>query len=110
MQRVVIQICSVSNFHNFSKVHNGNLMAYMAYNRKIVCNKDIGNAEFFLKPLKQINYLRLNGDIQSRDRLIADNQLGIAGKGARNTKALSLPTTHFMRVTITESGIQLNRS
>jgi hypothetical protein len=40
-------------------------------------NEHVGEAKFFLKILQQVQNLRLDGYVQSGDRLIANNELGI---------------------------------
>ena len=55
---------------------------------------------FFLKILEHIDDLRLNGDIERGDRLIADDELGIDRKRSRDTDSLALTAGELMRIAV----------
>ncbi len=63
-------------------------------------NKKVGQSEIPLKILEKIDDLRLDGDIKCRNRLIADNEFRIKGKGTGNTDALTLAAGKLMRIAI----------
>ena len=56
--------------HNNAKIHYRHLISDMFHDRKIMRDEDIGEAEFRLEIDKQVQNLGLDGDIQSRNRLI----------------------------------------
>ena len=64
------------------------------------------HAELGLQILQQINHLRLNGHIQRRYGLIADDQLGPIDHGARNAHTLVLTARQLMRIAIDQLLIQ----
>jgi hypothetical protein len=49
----------------------------MLDHRKVVGYEQVGKPEIFLKVLKQVQYLTLDRDIERRDGLIADDELGL---------------------------------
>jgi hypothetical protein len=57
---------------------------------QVVCDKEVGYAKLCLKVLKHIDDLRLNGNVKSADRFVADDKPGIDGKGACDSDALPL--------------------
>ena len=66
---------------------------------QVMGDKQVGKIQLLLKLLQQIDNLGLDGDIQGRNRLIADDEFGFtAGPGNANT--LTLAATEFMGVTI----------
>src|SRR3990172_3697316 len=71
----------------------------MLYDRKVMSNEQIRQPEFHLQILQNIQYLRLYGYIQRRDRLVTDDVSGAKSQGARNANTLALPTGELMRVT-----------
>ncbi len=62
----------------------------MLYHAQIVGDEDIGQVEVALQVLQEVEHLRLDGNIQGRHRLIADDQLGVQSQGAGNADALAL--------------------
>jgi hypothetical protein len=48
----------------------------------------------------QAHDLRLHRNVQRRDRLVGDDELGLGCKRARNRNTLALPAGEFMRQTI----------
>ncbi len=59
-------------------------------------NKQIGELKFPLKPDQKVDHLRLNGNIQRRDRLVTDNKLRVNRQRSRNPNPLSLSPGKFM--------------
>src|SRR3989337_1910437 len=71
----------------------------MLYDRKVMSDEQIRQPKFHLQVLQDIQYLRLYGYIQRRDRLVTDDEPGAKSQGARNANTLALPTGELMRVT-----------
>jgi len=55
---------------------------------------------------QQIYDLRLDRDVERRDRLVANDDVRVQGQGAGNTDALALAAAHFMGIAVSESGLQ----
>ena len=85
-----VQGPAVGQFHNFSQVHHRHPVAHMLHHRQVMGDKQIGQAEFRLEVLEQIDDLGLDRHVQGRHRLIADDQIGIQGQGTGHADALAL--------------------
>jgi hypothetical protein len=59
-----------------SKVHDGRAVAHVPDHAQIMGDEKIGKLELLLKIPEKVEHLRLDGDIQGRNRLVADNELG----------------------------------
>ena len=92
-----------ARFHNFTGIHNGNLVANLGYNAKVMGNKDHCGMELFFKLCHHMEHLRLNGNIQCRGRLICNQQLWITGQCNGNHNTL-LHTAGKLMGIITASG------
>ena len=57
---------------------------------QVVCDEDVGESEVALQVLQEVQDLRLHRHVEGRDGLIADDQLGVDGEGARDADALAL--------------------
>jgi hypothetical protein len=58
---------------------------------EIVADDEQRQAELALQILRQVDDLSLDRDVERRDRLIADDELGLRSQGAADADALALP-------------------
>lgn len=91
---------AVRKLHEFAEIHNADAVRDMANDAEIVGNKQISKSEIRLQVLKHIDDLRLNGDVERGDRLIADDELGIDRKSSRYTDSLALTAGELVRVAV----------
>jgi len=63
-----------------------------------VGDENVGEREFALEVLQQEKNLRADGDIQSRDRLIGNDELGLEDEGAGDANPLPLPAGEFVGI------------
>ena len=87
-------------FYDVSKIHNRNVIGNVFYNGKVVGNEEIRHILFALKLFEKIDDLCLNGHVKSRNRFIANNQLGLYCKGTRNANSLSLTARKLVGITV----------
>ena len=98
MQGIGVDFFVGSGFHDAAKIHYRHPVADMLHDTQVVGNKKIGQPVALLQILQQVDDLGLDGDIQSRDRLVTDNQGGLHTQGPGNANALTLAATELMRV------------
>ncbi len=72
----------------------------MANDGKIVRDEKIRQAELLLQIFEQIDDLRLNGDVERRDRLVANDEFRINGERACDADALALAAGKLVRITV----------
>ena len=70
---------------------------------QIMRNKQIRIAVLLLKPLQQIQNLRLNRNIQCRHRLVTDDKLRVERQRTRDADTLAAAAVEFMRVGVDEA-------
>jgi hypothetical protein len=92
------KIIAVGEFHHLAEVHHRHTVRDMLDHAQVVRDEQIGETEFLLQVFQNIQHLRLDGHIQRRDRLIANNKLGTQRQRARNTDTLTLTAGKFMRI------------
>lgn len=90
MNRVGINLAGVHNLHNVTQIHHADHIGNIAYNSQIMGDEDVSKTQLFLQRFEQIDHLRLNGNIQGGNRLVADDQFRIACQRAGNPQALTL--------------------
>src|SRR5579862_5494661 len=91
---------------NAAEIHHRDAAADMLDYGKVMGNEQIGDGEFLLQILEQVDHLGLDRDVERGDRLVADDQLGLDRKRARNADALALTAGKFVRIAAHMIGLQ----
>lgn len=89
MQRIFEQQISWCFFYHSSHIHNRNIIREIFYNGQVMGNEDIGQSQILLQLFEQVQNLRLNGNVQRGNRLVADNDFRIHSQSAGNTDTLT---------------------
>ena len=87
---MVKQVLARSTFDNLSQIHHRHVVTHMAHHTQIMADEQIGQAKVFFQPCQQVQNLRLNSNIQSADRFIANLQFRVGAQGARDRNPLAL--------------------
>jgi hypothetical protein len=98
MLRILVEFLIGCQFHDSSQIHDSHAVADMLHHAQVMSNKEIGKPHLLLELDQQVDHLGLNGDVESRDRLIAYDHPWIQGQGPCNADSLPLPSAEFMRI------------
>jgi len=79
-------------------VHHHDVVGQLGDHAEVVGDDDHGGVELLLQVADQVEDLRLDGDVESRCRLIGDEQGGITGQCHRDHRALAHPAGELVRV------------
>ncbi len=71
-----------------------------------MADEDVGEPELLLELYEQVDDLGLDGDVESRDRLVADDDLRLEDDGAGNADALALATRELVRIAVLELEVE----
>jgi hypothetical protein len=80
-------------------------MAQVAHHRQVVGDEQVAHATLLLEVQEEVEDLPLDRDIEGGDRLIADDELGLEGKGAGDADTLELPAGERGRAAVAETGV-----
>src|SRR6516165_317667 len=86
-----------SELDDLAEIHDCNPMGHVLDNSEIMADEEERKAELALQILQQVHDLRLDGNIERRDRLVAHDEVGFSRERARNGDALALSAGEFMR-------------
>ncbi len=98
MKRVDIEAVGRGDFDDLAEVHHRDPVRDVADDGEIVRDEEVGQPELALELLHEVDDLRLDGDVERRDRLVADEKLRVQRERSCNTDALSLAAGELMRV------------
>src|SRR6266496_1268350 len=102
--RVLVERLPVGQLDDLAEVHHGHLVRDVANRREVVGHEQIRQAEAGLELLEQVDDLRLNRDVQGRDRLVADDEGRLHGERARDAHPLALAPRELVRIALRHGG------
>src|SRR5439155_24001988 len=103
--RLAVELSARRNFDDVAEIHDEDPVRDVADHVQVVGDEDVCEPELLLEVLEQVEDLRLHGDIERRDRLVAHDQLRVDSERTRDADALSLTTRELMRETVVVLGI-----
>jgi hypothetical protein len=94
--RVVDRI-PAADLDDTARIHDPDPVRDMADDREIMRDEQVGEAELALQILEQVDDLGADRNIERRDRLVGNDELGRDGERAGDADALPLPTREGVR-------------
>ena len=73
-----------------AEVHHPDPVADVLDDREVVGDEQVGQAELLLEVVEQVQDLALDRHVERRDRLVADDELGVQGERPGDADALAL--------------------
>src|SRR5690554_575619 len=107
---IQIKLIAIRQFDDLAQIHHGNTIRNMAHHAQVVSNKQISQSKLLLQFFQQVDDLSLDGNIQRRNGLIADDKFGPQSQGAGNSNALALATRKFVWIPVDKVRIQTDHA
>ena len=95
---MAINLITISQLDNSAQIHHSHSITEVTYGGQIMGNEQVGQSQVALQLLEQVEDLSLDRDIQSTDRLIRHNQLGLESERSGDADSLTLATREFVRI------------
>ena len=77
------------------------------HDREVVGDEEVGQPlSSLLQVLQQVDDLGLDGDVEGRDGLVADDERGVAGQGAGDADALALAAGELVGEAVGHRGVE----
>ena len=96
MARCLENLRNRAVFHNLPILHHGDQITNLRGDAQIMRDEDNGKPKPDAQIRKQLQDLRLHGDIKRGDRFIRDQHFRLQSQRAREPNALALPAGKFM--------------
>jgi hypothetical protein len=80
----------VCDLHEITEIHDGDTVAEKLHHGEVVSDVQVRQTEAMLQALRLIDDLRLDGDVERRDRLIADDEVRTGSQRPRDAEPLAL--------------------
>ena len=88
--RLAVQRLAVGNLGDLPEIHDHHAVRDVSDDIEIVGDEDVRQPEVVLQVLQQVEDLRLDGNVEGGDGLVADDQLRVDGERPRDADALAL--------------------
>jgi hypothetical protein len=98
--RLVKDLFGEAEFDELASAHDGDARCDLGYDWQAVGDKNVGKSEFALEFLQQEKDLRADGDVESGNRFVGDDELGLEDQRARDADALALATGKFVGIAL----------
>ena len=92
------QFPTIGELRDAAEIHHGDAVADVLHDAHVVGHEDVGQAEFALEGLQEVEHLGLDGDVQGGDRLIAHDEVWLQDQRSCDPDALALAAAELMRV------------
>ena len=104
MQRPREELVRRRDLDDPAEVHDGNAVGDVADDGEVVGDEDVGEVELLLQLDEQVQHLRLDRDVERRDRLVGDDELRLQHERAREPDPLPLAAAELVRVAVGRLG------
>ena len=84
--------------HDAAEVHDDHFVGDQLDDGQVVRDEDVGDAGRFLQVHQQVQHLRLDRDVERRDRLVGDHQARLEHQRARDRDPLALAAREHVRI------------
>ena len=109
VQRSRVQLVPRGRFDDLSEVHDGHPVADVAHHAEVVGDEQVAETEPFLQHLEQVDDLRLDRNVECRDRFVGDDQFGPDGQGPGDADALPLAAAELVGIPAGVRGVKAHR-
>ena len=110
VQRVRKELVGFGQFDDAPQVHDGDAVADVLDHGQVVRDEYIGKVPLVPELQQQLQDLRLDRNVQGRNRLVADDQFRIHRQRARDPDALALSAGKFVGVPVQVLALQVHRN
>jgi len=107
MEGVIIKLPRLADFHDVAQVHHRYAVGDVADDGKVMGDEEVAQVLVpVLELFQEIDDLRLDGNVQRGDGLVAHDERRVAGQGAGYPDALALAAGKLVREAAGHRGIE----
>ena len=89
-----------------AEVHHHHPVGHVPHDGQVVGDEQVGDAELLLQLVEQVQHLRLHREVERRDRLVADDHVGVQRERPGDAEPLALAAGELLRVLVGVRGSQ----
>ena len=89
-----------ASLHDVATIQDHDAVGQVLHDLQVVRDEEVGRAPARLQLLQEVEHRGLHGDVQARDRLVADHEPGACRKGTGDGHALLFPAAQLAGVAL----------
>ena len=93
-------------FDDAAEIHDHHAVADVAHDREVVADEEQGEREVAAQLHEEVEDLGLDRDVECRDALVADQEVGLDGERAGDADALALTAGELVREAVGHAGLE----
>ena len=106
MGRVFVDLVLGSQLSHLAEIHDPDPVRDVPDDGQVVSDEDVGQSEFVLQLLHQVDHLGLHRHVEGGDGLVTDENLGVERNASGDADALALTTGELVGVAIDVLGVE----
>ena len=106
MPRVRVELLVGGELDDLAEVHHRDPVAHVPHDRQVVRDEDQRQAQVALQLAQQVEDLRLDRDVERRDRLVGHDHLRLERERAGDADALALAARELVRIAVVVLGVE----
>jgi len=95
-----------AGLHEVADVHHGHPVGHVPDDAEVVGDEQVRQAVLILQVVHKPEYLGLHRHVQSADRLVGDDEVGVDGERPREVDALALAARELVGVAVVVVALQ----
>ena len=99
-------VVGTTTLHDAAALHDHYTVGEELDHREVVGDEEVGVVVEPLEVVEEVEHLRLHADIEGRDTLVADDELGLQDKGTGDAGALALSAAELVGVAVIPGGVE----
>ena len=100
VQRLLVEFRAGRQLHQLAEIHDRHAGRDVADHAEVMRDEQVGQLQVLLQLLQQVDDLGLDGDVERRDRLVADDEVGRGGERAGDADPLPLAAGELVRIAV----------
>ena len=98
LPRRIEDLADGAELDDLSLLHDHDVIGEIANDRQVMGDEDEGDPHLAAQPVEKLDHLRLDGDVERGNGLVADDQLRLERKRPGNGDALALAAGELVRI------------
>jgi len=100
MTRVAEDLIRLAYFANPTQIHDDDSVAHVLHDAEVMTDEQIRQSMLLLKPMKKVQDLGLNRDVECTSRLVEHYEFGIERERSGNGDSLSLTAGELVGIAV----------
>src|SRR5512133_165652 len=97
VERVLVELLRRRDLDDRAQIHDGDPVRDVAHDRQVVGDEEVRQRELRLELLEEVDDLRLDRDVERRDGLVGDDEVGVDRERAGDPDPLALTARELVR-------------